>query len=916
MAAVRVLLFLLALLLSARGDVRARDPEVEREEDEAEDWGEAEGVVSATEETPLMQDGGNYPARSGNWCAFVQKRTVTTAVACGTEKYTIKSQSPCPSGTPDCHLVMYKLSTRPLYRQKQKVTTALLWRCCPGHGGYNCDDTGVLPQQQHSDPNREQNDHQGSVNTLHNVSRVQSQDDRAQHQDHVQDPVHVPSQDRAQYPIHVPHQGNVRYPARVQDQEHVPHTAPKHEPQERLHPGTYEDAAAAAAAAALPLPHMVALLMSQLQPALQHFNRSLELLGRQVSHLARDVARLEGDESVRQAAALRRRLESELHSQHAMLHYNISNLKTDLDLKLKRHNKMLHASLQAMNASLADIKLEQEQEREEEERRGAEAGPPREVARLTMSQTSSSSSSAAVWEAIERLDNTVVNNSIKVDELAEDLAETSSGVRQLRRDAEALGERVDRTARSGQVLFMETGLEVEAAKVAVLERVEQLAGNLSRQVQRLHEMDVDVDYLYAVLYKNNSSECDCRRLDEALARLEMGVVNATELANENRLASEAAARALRESLRQAKESMTSEHDRTTALESSVRHLSVLAREVRARAGSEETERVLAEMKRLSASFNSLLKDAIRHSDVLEILLGEEVLEFLEWPVQDQEAHSIPALKEHLRILQRTLGGRNLSLAADEPGDTEEAPPADEPSRWSPGGATRNDGGGGGPSGDRPRRTGGDGGDLWKLERSVEELKMKLRQMEEAVADEEQQQQQEEVSALRTEVARLERGLEEHLRTFRNVFSNADVLERSRAALELDKLQQMLATKEKKKRGGGGGGGRGGQHRSRRQAPDVPATLDRSASSTLPPAATFDDPPPNPGHLRPDAGTFRAPADGVYVFTLAVDVRPPDARVLPRAVARSAGLRLREGEELRLELRGGERDDAVLPPRDT
>ncbi len=41
-----------------------------------------------------------------NWCAFLQKRVVTNAVKCGTEKYTIRSQSPCPSGTADCQLVM------------------------------------------------------------------------------------------------------------------------------------------------------------------------------------------------------------------------------------------------------------------------------------------------------------------------------------------------------------------------------------------------------------------------------------------------------------------------------------------------------------------------------------------------------------------------------------------------------------------------------------------------------------------------------------------------------------------------------------------------------------------------------------------------------------------------------------------
>ena len=43
---------------------------------------------------------------SRNWCAFVSRRVVTVPVACGKEQYTIQSQSRCPSGTPDCQLVM------------------------------------------------------------------------------------------------------------------------------------------------------------------------------------------------------------------------------------------------------------------------------------------------------------------------------------------------------------------------------------------------------------------------------------------------------------------------------------------------------------------------------------------------------------------------------------------------------------------------------------------------------------------------------------------------------------------------------------------------------------------------------------------------------------------------------------------
>lgn len=110
----------------------------------------------------------------------------------------------------------------------------------------------------------------------------------------------------------------------------------------------------------------------------------------------------------------------------------------------------------------------------------------------------------------------------------------------LRQDFRSLEKQINQTARTSRVQFMETGLEVEAAREVVLRRVAELAGNLSQQSQRLQEMDVDVDYLYTTLYKDNSSssDCGCKPLRAALAHLERGVANVTELANKNRLALE------------------------------------------------------------------------------------------------------------------------------------------------------------------------------------------------------------------------------------------------------------------------------------------------------------------------------------------------------------------------------------------
>lgn len=122
----------------------------------------------------------------------------------------------------------------------------------------------------------------------------------------------------------------------------------------------------------LPVPDMVVLLMSQLQPVLEGFNHSLEHLSRQVKVLVHDVADLkeshlrggsEGDQLdqvfqqigtvQRQMEDQRRNMENMLHSQQALLHQNLSSFKMDVNLKLKHHQKLLQVRdlLQILSSS-------------------------------------------------------------------------------------------------------------------------------------------------------------------------------------------------------------------------------------------------------------------------------------------------------------------------------------------------------------------------------------------------------------------------------------------------------------------------------------------------------------------------------------------------------------------------------------
>ncbi|XP_072293009.1 multimerin-2a isoform X2 [Eucyclogobius newberryi] len=838
----RQVLLLLGLLLSAQSELRARDPEEEQEQEDerlkATDPREGSIPKDNVQQGGVPQ--GNIPTRSGNWCAVVQKRVVNETVMSGTEQYTVKSQSPCPSGVPNCQLIMYKLSTRPLYKQTLREVTALLWQCCPGHTGPNCDNSvsGAQPDpaysghsalngpgSEHMDPHQEQNDHQGM---LYHTSQSQRPHNTPQDADGSSDHTYQPEasiqpmesgrQDNTQktqhhLPPNTAHYSEHTYRAPAQ------HTWGSQDPNLLQIVGDRTDPAALRyqdTPAVLPVPHMMALVMSQLQPILEAFNRSLVHMQSRLGALTLEVAELKDLSSPElQASSLSRdglgdddkleqvyqklretqnQMEQQRHlleSHHALLLSNLTRLRTDMNV-----------NFQAVHLSVSELKMDQKH---------------------TSSELAPGSEASALWGAVERLDNRVVNNTVKVQTLLEDVEVVSGSVQQLHRLNKDHDKRINETSRRSQVQFMETGLEVEAAKVVVLQRVEELAGNMSVQGQRLTELDVDVDYLYTIFYKQNNStgDCGCSDLRTSVAQLQKGLTNVTELAKDNRLALEEseeqgaswgdsdwqpAVEVLQQGLEQVKSSWALGENRTRGVERSVADLSWSLQQWQAKVTylqQTEAQRT-QDNQNLRGSFNSLLKDAIRHSDVLELLLGEEVLEFLDWPIHDRTAHSIPTLKERLRQHEEQLRVHNQSIAriTKHSIDPKEVPAADQPSShprpltdW----LTEDDSGRRGPARERlslePDLR--DGSDLWKLEQVVEMLQRRVESMEK------QNSSRQRDSRLQDEVRWLKRGLEDHLRVFKNIFSNTDKLAASKQPLELDKVLELVKSRQRRKGGSGG-----------------------------------------------------------------------------------------------------------------
>ncbi|XP_062375641.1 multimerin-2a [Sardina pilchardus] len=895
------------------------------------------------EDTPAG-DGGTgpqgIPARTGNWCAYVHRRVVTMAVSCGTEKYTIKSQSPCPSGSPDCQIIMYKLSTRPVYREKQKIFTALLWRCCPGHGGEKCEDSVpedhvADPQaptvagrthpgdpwtpahhpgtQGHPqllrDPNWEQNDFEVSGSELYEARGTTAENDTSA--DLTYDYPHSP-QDHA-------------------DHDHSQHA--RGGPVDVNLPNPHSPGLVA-------LPHIVSMVMAQLQPTLDGFNNALGRLSQEVGGLSRDVAALKlrqeevrerggGDpdhdhdhdhdtlghgveetqegqeyatsryeflegkleESFQQIIELQRQLDDRLHSQHTMLLYNLTIFKTDIDSKIKRQQKNLQLNLQALNSSISELRQTQERQEEEIQRTW---DTPIERPLVPAPGRPPSTDPSHIWDAIARLDEQVVNNTVRVDALSE---ATDKGIASLQSGLQGLDEKIDDTGRRSQIQFMETGLEVDAARAVVLQRVEELASNLTQQGQKVQENENDVDYLFKQFYLNVSSGsggCDCQAL---LSNLEGAINTVSTIANENRKALNdehskpegwddwmPSVEDLKRGLSYVQNALAFEQERTRALNFNVSALqaTLMASQQDIQALQNKEDKKEARVQRLQSSFNSLLMDSTRHAEVLEVVLGMEVLEFSKLPKDKQNENSMPATRKLIHDLKERLASAPETEAADQPSALID---------WEKQGLAK--------SkqilyGEPEEGQDYSDSDFWSLDKAVEELAIRVKSIEGRPCPASCCNCTKDTTPggvegkLQAEVNSLRQGLEEHLLVFKRLFSNTEGLTGSEASLDLDKLSAMMKRKEAKQQRRqqkrDSLRGEKASHRRRRDASlettavqsDNPLAFissTKSGSSKDGPLI-FEDTLLDRGQMYSSStGVFRAPVKGLYLFVVTLDFEP-------------------------------------------
>ncbi|KAJ8264755.1 hypothetical protein GJAV_G00154520 [Gymnothorax javanicus] len=805
----RVLLLLVGFLLRALGDIRARDPEVE--EDRIQGRAAWDPQMFGTDGTRLPIPGynplpvpvqsytgspeesgefQNYAPRSGNWCGFVHQRTVSTAVYGGSERYIAKSRSLCPIGPSDCQLVLYKLAVRPVYKERPKIVTSLLWRCCPGYGGRDCE---VTEADAHAtDPGG-----QTTRDPREGLDGAQQQGTAGQTEDHrwEQRDFHVPEDPLGNSPLPAVSAHNVK---------------PTDE-------GTGGAASAPVpvlpASGTVPLHQTTAALMAQLFPVLDSFNRTLKRLSREVGRLSHGLAELQRDqkggsprggggarahnlearlqESTKQIGQVRalltsrqNELEGRLESQHAALHHHLTTFKADTDSKITQNQ----ASLRLVNTTLAELKLKQLRLEE----MGAEGS------------RGESWHGAAIWQAVGRLETKVLSNAAKVTTLEEKSNRAMHHLRSLQRGLKSLEGQLALNGRKTQDHFANTALDVEAAQSAVLDRVTQLADNLTTHKDHLSEINTDLRYIQdRVDGYSSPQDCDCTALANAVSELRRDLASTAEVAEENRRSYEEGVTGkdhqegewdgslsdLRQGFLLISESLDKEKDKGQAALLNISHLQATQHQIQqdVRNLLQRDEENTKEIRRLSGSFSSLLQDAIRHSEVLEVLLGEEVLQFKELPAQEQQEYSILLLQKRILLAEDQLKSHAMTLAALG------GPAANKDSLLS--------------SSERFKRESNvvygledySVGDFWSLRRELEKLRARLKQLEHrsfpsdccnrtAVNTAAPTAQEEK---LQDEAAALGRRLGDHLRVLRRIFGNMSGSAYPNGTVDLDILRAAL-----------------------------------------------------------------------------------------------------------------------------
>lgn len=550
------------------------------------------------------------------------------------------------------------------------------------------------------------------------------------------------------------------------------------------------------------LPHINTFLQGHLSPMWRSFNQSLHSLSQVIRNLSLDVeanqqalkrvqessvARADFQElgtkfetkvqeNAQRVGQLRQDVEDRLHAQRLSLHQSLSEVQTDVDIKLKKLLKAQESV--AINSSLVLAAA------------GAAARPEPESlnARLGQLQRNLSALHVATAHREEALRSTLADMKATlarhVDEIKELYSEsddTFDEISKLQRQVQEL--EVNHTAlRELRVILMEKSLIMEENK----EDMERQLLELNLTLQHLQGAHADlIKYV---------KDCNCQKLYfdlDVIREDQRDTTRALEetqvTLDERRQQDGSSLQALRDtvaSLSLAVDTQQAEGERARAEAARLRsQLRALGGEVSALQAA-ETE-IRRDIRQLHSSFSALLEDALRHEAVLAALFGEEVME----EMSEEGPGTLPLRYEQIRVAlmdaasglqEQALGWDALAArvtALEQASGARRQTARLEPSRAA-----------------SPEEVGG-------LAQELQRLSSDLERVGRCCEASWVSSLNSSLEGLRGELSTTERGLERHQRLFHSLFGNFQGLVAANVSLDLQKLQAMLNRKGKKQQKG-------------------------------------------------------------------------------------------------------------------
>ncbi|XP_062989185.1 multimerin-2 [Elgaria multicarinata webbii] len=563
-------------------------------------------------------DIGNHQSRK-NWCSFIQSRLVTYAAACKTEKYVIKSQQPCPNGTPECQKIMYRVALKPVYQIKQKVITSLHWKCCSGYIGKNCE---------YHEPNFLQEPTKQPGGWEEKREAFSSQREALEvHQSHeavladLQNDIHQATSNLGSLQNAL--QPNIN--STSGEENHKQSDAQEQFLQRAL------------------LPHMESFLKEHLNPVWTSFNKSLQDLSIALKNLSQNVAanrksierfqestvpRKDFQElgtkfeskvqaNVLKVDQMKREIESHLHLHQAAIHYNLTMIKADTDMKLKRHHKIQHIYWLALNSSVTDIRQEQNKRQDELETLN------RNLAGLLI--RFGSQKEVLAETDVQFLNRTLAGHTQQLKYLFEEFD-----------DYKELTDRIES-------LRISSLQDIGELRVALMEKsliIEEYRVDLERKILALNNTLGNVQESYWEL-QSSMKACHCENLPSGIGMEDEA--NATKVNREEMKQLEAHLKDLAAAFPLIHQSLDFQQEQSRKLEGGMSLLKSHTESLSENIGilKRNDEKMHGHIKYLNSSFSSLLVDAMRHERALEALLGEEIMEALS---EDDPGTSLSSLQ--------------------------------------------------------------------------------------------------------------------------------------------------------------------------------------------------------------------------------------------------------------------------------